>query len=231
MKITTSTGLLLLLTLMSIVAARAQTPAGAPDLGAARKRAAVCFACHNADGISKIPGVPHLAGQERGYLENALRAYRDGQTRQNPTMNAMAKPLSDHDIVNIAAYYSVQPRSSADQANKRMTRELERVESTPVSAISGHDGATTVHAPAVAAIRSGEAVYASACITCHGTGAAGAPKLGDKAAWSPRLAQGSQALANHALTGIRNMPPKGGCVSCSDADIVAAAGYLAAQAK
>jgi len=68
----------------------------------------VCFACHNADGISKIPGTPHLAGQDRSYLESALRAYRDGQTRQNPTMNALAKPLTDQDIANIAAYYSSQ---------------------------------------------------------------------------------------------------------------------------
>lgn len=88
--------------------AYAQSQSGpAPDIGAGKKRAAVCFACHNADGISKIPGTPHLAGQERSYLESALRAYRDG-TRQNATMNAMAKPLSDRDIVNIAAYYSLQ---------------------------------------------------------------------------------------------------------------------------
>jgi cytochrome c553 len=89
--------------------------AAAPDAGAGKKRAAVCFACHNADGISKIPGTPHLAGQERGYLESALRAYRDGTTRQNPTMNAMAKPLSDRDIVNIAAYYSLQTRMNNGQ--------------------------------------------------------------------------------------------------------------------
>lgn len=89
----------------------AQTPGEpAPDIGAGQKRAAACFACHNANGISKMPGTPHLAGQEREYLENAIRAYRDGQTRQNPTMNAMAKPLSDNDIKNIAAYFSFLSR-------------------------------------------------------------------------------------------------------------------------
>lgn len=102
-------GLAALLLATSMVQAQ---PLGepAPDVGAGKKRAAACFACHNPDGIAKIPGTPHLAGQERGYLENALRAYRDGQTRQNPIMNAMAKPLSDRDIVNIAAYYSLQTR-------------------------------------------------------------------------------------------------------------------------
>lgn len=86
-----------------------QGGASAPDVGAGQKRAEVCFACHNANGISKIPGTPHLAGQERAYVESALKAYRDG-TRQNPTMNAMAKPLNDRDIGNIAAYFSMLVR-------------------------------------------------------------------------------------------------------------------------
>lgn len=88
------------------VDARAQPGGLAADVAAGQQRAAACFACHNINGISQIPGTPHLAGQERGYLENALRAYRDGETRRNPTMNAMAKPLSDQDIANIAAYFS-----------------------------------------------------------------------------------------------------------------------------
>jgi cytochrome c553 len=89
----------------------AQSAGGpAPDIGAGNRRAAVCFTCHNANGISRIPGTPHLAGQERSYLESALRAYRDGQSRQNPTMSAMAKPLTDRDIVNIAAYFSLRSR-------------------------------------------------------------------------------------------------------------------------
>lgn len=109
-------GLAALLLVTSMV--QAQSLGGpAPDVGAGKKRAAVCFACHNSDGISKIPGTPHLAGQDREYLENALRAYRDGQTRQNATMNAMAKPLSDRDIVNIAAYYSLQTRMNNGQGD------------------------------------------------------------------------------------------------------------------
>ena len=49
-----------------------------PDGGAGKKRAAVCFACHGTGGISKLSGTPHLAGQDRTYLEKALRAYREG---------------------------------------------------------------------------------------------------------------------------------------------------------
>jgi len=86
-------------------AAHAQAIDQVPDVDAGARRAAVCFACHNENGIARIPGVPNLAGQHSDYLETALHAYRDGQMRQNPTMNAMAKPLSDRDIVNIAAYF------------------------------------------------------------------------------------------------------------------------------
>ncbi|MCC8998875.1 MAG: cytochrome c [Candidatus Contendobacter sp.] len=81
-----------------------------PDVGAGQKRGAVCFACHGANGIAKVPGTPHLAGQDRAYLEKALQAYRAGQVRQDPTMTAMAKPLSDADIVNLAAFFSLLPR-------------------------------------------------------------------------------------------------------------------------
>jgi cytochrome c553 len=110
--------------LLSNSLVQAQTSGNpAPDIGAGKKRAAMCFACHGADGISKIPGTPHLAGQDRTYLENALRAYRDGQTRQNPTMNAMAKPLSDRDIVNISAYFSMQTRMDKVQATSQPMKQ------------------------------------------------------------------------------------------------------------
>ena len=81
--------------------AQAQTLA---DTGAGRKRAAVCAACHGIDGESRNPTIPRLRGQHREYLEKQLRDFRDGR-RLDPTMSAMAKPLSDDDIRNLAAYY------------------------------------------------------------------------------------------------------------------------------
>jgi cytochrome c553 len=80
------------------------------DTGAGEKRAQVCFACHGENGTSKTPGIPHLAGQDRAYIEKALNAYRGGEMRQDPTMTSMAKSLSDTDIANIAAYFSSLPR-------------------------------------------------------------------------------------------------------------------------
>jgi cytochrome c553 len=74
------------------------------DVAAGRKRAAVCFACHGEDGVSKNPMYPHLSGQQRAYLEKQLRDFRDGR-RVDSAMSAMAKSLTDDDIRNIAAYF------------------------------------------------------------------------------------------------------------------------------
>jgi cytochrome c5 len=92
--------------------------------------------------------------------------------------------------------------------------------------------ATTADAPASAtvAVVDGEAVYKKACITCHGTGLAGAPKLGDAADWGPRIAQGDALLLEHATKGYTGkkgmMPPKGGFVTLTDDEISAAIGFM-----
>ena len=88
-------------------------------------------------------------------------------------------------------------------------------------------------APAAAASsgpRDGETVYKGACFACHDTGAAGAPKRGDKAAWDPRIAQGIDTLKKHAIEGFTGksgmMPPRGTCANCSDEEIENAIHYM-----
>jgi cytochrome c5 len=80
----------------------------------------------------------------------------------------------------------------------------------------------------------GKKIYDTACIACHGSGVAGAPKMGDKAAWAPRIAQGSETMYGHAIKGFQGksgfMPPKGGS-SASDAEIKAAVDYMASASK
>jgi cytochrome c5 len=85
-------------------------------------------------------------------------------------------------------------------------------------------------APAAAAGANGEALYKQACVVCHQAGVAGAPKLGDKAAWAPRIAQGVPTLVSNAIKGKNAMPPKGGS-SAPDADIKAAVEYMVSQSK
>ena len=78
---------------------------------------------------------------------------------------------------------------------------------------------------------SGKATYDAVCAVCHAAGVAGAPKLGDKAAWAPRIKAGLDALYTSAIKGKGAMPPKGGNTALSDADVSAAVDYMAAAAK
>ena len=83
---------------------------GAPLAGQAADmpaKARACIGCHGADGNSTAPVFPKLAGQHAQYLENALKAYRDG-FRRNDMMNRFAKNLTDEDIKAIARYFSSQ---------------------------------------------------------------------------------------------------------------------------
>ena len=79
--------------------------------------------------------------------------------------------------------------------------------------------------------RSGEEVVKAVCATCHQAGVAGAPKIGDKAAWAPRIKQGYATLVQSALKGKNAMPPKGGNASLSDAQVRAAVEFMVSQAK
>lgn len=76
----------------------------------------------------------------------------------------------------------------------------------------------------------GKAVYDKTCVACHASGVANAPKLGDKAAWAPRVAQGFDAVLAVATKGKGAMPPKGGS-NFSDADFKAVVKYMVDAAK
>ncbi|MFZ0256679.1 MAG: c-type cytochrome [Gammaproteobacteria bacterium] len=81
----------------------------------------------------------------------------------------------------------------------------------------------------VAGEAAGEKVYNSACVACHSTGAAGAPKVGDKESWRPRAGEGLEALVNNAINGKRSMPAKGGNPGLTDEEIKQAVRYMLAR--
>lgn len=203
-------------------------PSGAvaPDIGAGKRRAAVCFSCHTPEGISRIPGVPHLAGQEHSYLVKVLHSYREGQQRQDPTMTAMVKPLTDADIANIAAYFSKLTLMNNRPADACLHPESDNVSEAPVAPT-----AAVAVSTATKQGRSGEEVYQESCMGCHSTGAAGAPKLGDRNAWRPLVAKGNSTLLQHALNGINAMPARGACSSCTDSEIKSVVEYMAKKGK
>jgi cytochrome c5 len=82
---------------------------------------------------------------------------------------------------------------------------------------------------------SGEEVFSMACVACHGSGVAGAPKLGDAEAWAPRIAKGADMLQKHAIEGFQGqagfMPPKGGRVDLSDQSVINAVEHMVANSK
>lgn len=106
----------------------------------------------------------------------------------------------------------------ADEADVRIqpVARLEIEKAAPPSDGKPKDGAT---------------VFASVCSACHTAGIAGAPKVGDKAAWAPRIAQGKEALYKSALNGKNAMPARGGAASLADAEVKAAVDHLVALTK
>jgi cytochrome c5 len=99
----------------------------------------------------------------------------------------------------------------------------------PASMAAGGGSGTTV-AAADNANKTPEQLYQGACFACHGTGAAGAPKLGDAAAWSARDAKGLDALVTSAVNGIGAMPPRGGSAYDED-QIRAVIEYILSNSK
>lgn len=88
---------------------------------------------------------------------------------------------------------------------------------------------TLIDASAPKVLRGGEEVTKAACIACHGSGAAGAPKIGDKAGWAPRLALGLDGLTTSAIKGKNAMPARGGNPDIADIEIARAIVWMANQ--
>jgi cytochrome c5 len=91
--------------------------------------------------------------------------------------------------------------------------------------------AVAMGAASVALAADGKAVYDKACVTCHATGVANAPKFGDKAAWGARAGAGKAALVASVKTGKGAMPPKAGQAALTDDEIAAAVDFMLAGSK
>jgi cytochrome c5 len=118
---------------------------------------------------------------------------------------------------------------SASHADTPATRDALILQNTaPVGIVDVAGGST---APVAAATMSAEDRYKASCAACHDSGAAGAPKLGVKALWAARLAEGEETLVQHAIKGYNAMPAKGLCPTCSDDEIRGVVEYMISKAK
>lgn len=142
-------------------------------------------------------------------------------------------------IILFAAARSVGDIQLQEQMTDPLHATAVKSNIAPVAheAIAGQDNAALAAldapkgaAPAVDVPKTGEAAYTQVCSGCHALGINGAPKIGDHAAWGPRLAQGKETLYTHALAGKGNMPAKGG-TTWPDATIRSAVDYMVSLNK
>jgi cytochrome c5 len=125
-------------------------------------------------------------------------------------------------IILIATY--VTGGMKVDAGSAAMTEDAVAKRLKPVGEV------VVAQATVAAGARSGEEVYNSACSACHGAGVLGSPKFGDSGAWKPRLAQGQKTLVQHAIKGIRAMPPKGGNATLADVEVERAVVFMGNKA-
>ena len=129
-----------------------------------------------------------------------------------------------------AQLISGSKRIDTTEAKKSVEQRIK-----PVGELVKRDSAAPAPTGAVVAVaakaKSGQEVYDTACVACHGAGVAGAPKTGDKAAWAARIAQGASVLYDHAIKGFKGMPAKGGASALSDDEVKAAVDVQVAKSK
>ncbi|SNS12065.1 Cytochrome c5 [Noviherbaspirillum humi] len=208
----------------------------------------VCAACH-ASGAAGAPklgdGAAWSARIAQGYdtlVSNAIKGIRAMPAKGgNPD-------LEDVEVARAVVYMANQSggkfkepaapagktadAAPADAGNAQAAAAPAAPAATQAAAAPA--AAAPAAAPAKASADAGKKLYESACVACHGAGVAGAPKFGDKAAWAPRIAQGSATMYEHAIKGFQGkggvMPPKGGSTA-SDDEVKAAVDYMASAAK
>ena len=179
---------------------------------------AVCTTCHTPGALgapkfgNKGDWGPRIAQGYETLIKHALEGIRQMPPRGGDG------DLSDTEVARAVAYM-------ADAAGAKFKAPEAAAPAAPAAAgATGAAGAAPKADPA-----EGKVVYEGTCAACHATGVAGAPKMGDKAAWGPRVSQGYATLYSHALNGIRAMPAKGGNAALSEADLANAVGYLMTQ--
>lgn len=138
------------------------------------------------------------------------------------------KAIALFTVFSLGALLSLSGHALTDKQKKEVET---RIKPAGTLCLEGDSTCGVAVAAAGGKPKSGEEVYTATCTLCHGAGVGGAPKFGDKAAWAPRISQGANTLHDHAIAGIRAMPPKGTCAACSDDEIKAAVDYMVAKSK
>ena len=207
----------------------------------------VCSACHGtgAAGAPKFGDqtawAPRIKQGEKALLHSALNGKNAMPARGG------AANLSDLEVERAMIYMAdkagatfkepaapaAEKAAAAPAAEKAAPAPAaEKAAAAPAAGKAAAAPAAETKAPVAAAGKAeGKKIFETTCIVCHGTGVAGAPKAGDKAAWAPRLKTGMDALYKSALNGKNAMPARGGNGALTDAEVKAAVDYLTGLAK
>jgi len=210
--------------------------------------AAVCAACHT----SGAAGAPKM-GDTGAWGARLAKGYDTLVKHALEGFNAMPAKggnpdLDDIEVARAVVYLSnkggatfKEPAAPAPAAATTAAPAAAATTAAPAAAPAAAAAAPAMPvaaaaapAPAALSADAGKKVFDTTCVACHGAGIAGAPKMGDKAAWAPRIKQGASVLYAHAIQGFQGkagvMPPKGGA-PVSDDEVKAAVDFMVAAAK
>ena len=208
---------------------------------------AQCSACHTAGvaGAPKIGDIAAWSTRIQTGFETLVKSALAGKGAMPPQGGG---DFDDVEIARAVAYMAntagakyAEPQRPAAAAAATAQAPAAAVAAVPAAAMAVAAPATAAPAPAAAPAAAvpmavtqvaggGEALYKQACAACHVAGVANAPKLGDKAAWAPRIQQGVPMLVQSVIKGKGAMPPKGGSTA-SDVEIRAAVEYMVGASK
>ncbi len=203
-----------------------------------------CAACHTAGvaGAPKFADASAWSARIATGFEAMVAAALKGKGAMAPQGGG---DYSDTEIARAVAYMAnaaggkfaepVAPAAAgaaaADAAPTTPAAEPAAAAAPAPAPVADAVAAAPAAASVATASANGEALYKQACQVCHVAGVAGAPKLGDKAAWATRLPAGIDALYASVVKGKGAMPPRGGAAQASDADLRAAVEYMTATVK
>jgi cytochrome c5 len=195
---------------------------------------ATCSACHAA-GVAGAPKIgdaqawaPRLKDGLKGMLAIALKGKGAMPPRGGDTS------LTDDEVARAIVFMANQSggklkEPAAPKEPAKPAPAQQQAQAAPAAAKPAPAAAPAAESKPAAA--DGKAVYDKVCHVCHAAGVAGAPKLGDKAAWAPRIQQGMTTLVQSVTNGKGAMPPKAGMPSLTDAELRAGVEFMVSQSK
>ncbi|MAL02418.1 MAG: cytochrome c5 family protein [Alcaligenaceae bacterium] len=179
----------------------------------------------NLDDFEVARAVVYMANEAGASFDEPKEPAAEGdaasEQEDSSTSTQAAAAQQPAEPENAQAAAQPKPAESAESNNDNAAAETEK----------NNESQQTAAATPAEIDPAGEKLYNTVCLACHAAGVAGAPKLGDKAAWEPLAAKGIDSLVSTVISGKGAMPPKGGAVQASDAEIRAAVQFMVSKSQ